>query len=193
MEGKTSSMKQYKKKQLVEGIYCSMLITRRVTVHINTIGSNIKQVLEKKIANEIEGKCIVEGYIKPNSIKIVTYSCGIVKGSYVDFEIVLECLSCSPVEGMHIYCIAKNITKAGIRAEIDESPSPVVIFIARDHHYTSEYFSTVAEGDKIKIRVIGQRFELNDKYISIIAELLEPKDIKQKIKKKQKLIIKNSA
>ena len=89
-------------------------------------------------------------------------------------------------------CVAKNITKAGIRADI-ESPdgdSPVVIFIARDHHYNSDYFSSIKENDKIKIRVIGQRFELNDKYISIIAELIQPKRRKDITKKKPRLVLK---
>jgi len=33
------------------------------------------------------------------------------------------------------------------------------------------------EGDIINVRIIGQRFELNDKYISVIATLIEPKAI----------------
>ena len=72
-------------------------------------------------------------------------------------------------------CNAKNITKAGIRCEsADEVPSPIVVFIARDHHFNSNYFSTIQEDDKVTVKVIGQRFELNDKYISIIAELVMP-------------------
>jgi hypothetical protein len=34
-------------------------------------------------------------------------------------------------------------------------------------------FSQVQLNDEIKVRVIGQRYELNDKYISIIAELID--------------------
>ena len=124
------------------------------------------------IASEIEGKCIVEGYVKPGSSKIMTYSSGLIHGSSVAFDVVYECSICSPVEGMNITCVAKNITKAGIRAETIELPSPVVIFVARDHHYTTPYFSEVKEKDEIVIKVIGQRYELNDKYISIIAELV---------------------
>jgi hypothetical protein len=76
----------------------------------------------------------------------------------------------------------KNITKAGIRAESStETPSPIVVFITRDHHYTSPYFLSVEENSKIMIRVIGQRFELNDKYISIIAELIEPRLKKERV------------
>jgi hypothetical protein len=70
----------------------------------------------------------------------------------------------------------------GIRAETNESPSPVVIFISRDHHYNSSYFSSIKENDDIQVRVIGQRFELNDKYVSIIAEIVEPKTIVTKQK-----------
>ena len=132
-------------------------------MNIIHVGSNIKQTLEKVIASEIEGKCIVEGYIKPNSTKILTYSSGEISGINVIFEVVFECFVCSPVEGMHIKCIAKNITKAGIRAETPEEPSPVVIFVARDHHTTKPYFAKVQPNDNITVRVIGQRFELNDK------------------------------
>ena len=158
------------------GIYSTILITRSIPVNIINVGNNIKQTLEKAISLQIEGKCTVDGYIKPNSTKILTYSSGLVNGPDIVFEVIFECLVCSPVEGMHIKCLVKNITKAGIRAETNEDPSPVVIFVARDHHYNQEYFSTVKENDDIKVRVIGQRFELNDKYISVIAELLEPKE-----------------
>lgn len=153
-------------------LFNNALITKKIHVNIQNIGNNIKQTLEKMIASEIEGKCIVEGYVKPGSSKIMTYSSGLIHGSSVAFDVVYECSICSPVEGMNITCVAKNITKAGIRAETIDLPSPVVIFVARDHHYTTPYFSEVKEKDEIIIKVIGQRYELNDKYISIIAELV---------------------
>lgn len=174
----------------VVGIYSKSLVTRKVPVNIKYVGSNIKQTLENIISSEIEGKCIVEGFVKPMTTKILTYSSGLIDGVNIMFEIVFECLVCSPVEGMHIKCIAKNITKAGIRAETDEEPSPVIIFIARDHHNTSKYFANVKQNDSIKVRVIGQRYELNDKYISIIAELLESKEDKIKNTKRPRLVIK---
>ena len=167
--------KKKSRKPAVLGIYSKMLITRRIPLNIINIGANIKQTLEKVIASEIEGKCIVEGFVKPLSTKILSYSSGEINGVNVMFEVVFECLVCSPVEGMHIRCVVKNITKAGIKAETEEDPSPVIIFVARDHHNTSAYFANVKVDETIKVRVIGQRFELNDKYVSIIAELVEPK------------------
>jgi len=177
----TQSVQQktkFKKKQQVENdiIYTRSLITRSISLPIVMIGKNIQETIEKFIVENYEGKCVVEGFIKRGSCKIITYSSGLVKSSNIGFEVVFECQICCPVEGMLIQCKAKNITKAGIRAESsDESPSPIVVFIARDHHYMTQYFSTIQEEDKFTARVIGQRFELNDTYVSIIAELVEPK------------------
>ena len=91
------------------------------------------------------------------------------------FNCLIEWLVCRPVEGMRFRAVVKNVTKAGIRAEINEPKSPVVVFIARDHHYKSAQFSKLNEGDDINVRVIGIRYELNDEYISIIGELVEKK------------------
>jgi hypothetical protein len=76
---------------------------------------------------------------------------------------------------MLVNCIAKDITKAGIRAESsDEQPSPFVLYIARDHYFESDYFNAIEENEKFVARVIAQRIELNDKFVSIIAELVTP-------------------
>jgi DNA-directed RNA polymerase subunit E'/Rpb7 len=162
----------------IQSIYSRCLITRNIVLPITAVGKNIRETIEENIKASFEGKCIVEGYIKTNSSKIVTHSSGLItKGNLISFEVVFECDICFPVEGMLVPCIAKNITKAGIRAEsASDVPSPIVVFVTKDHHYNSVYFSEVKEGDKINVRVIGQRFELNDKYISIIGELVKEKE-----------------
>ena len=147
-----------------------------IYLSIMEIDKNLKETITKKLKKEYEGKCIVEGYIQKDSCQIISYSSGLIKGVNIIYEVVFRCKTCFPVEGMNINCIAVNITKsAGIRAEIaDVSPSPAIIFITRDHHYNDDYFSQIKEGDRFSATVIGQRFELNDKFISIIAKLIEP-------------------
>jgi DNA-directed RNA polymerase subunit E'/Rpb7 len=185
------SKPRYKKKQQIENnIYTRSLISRNIAIPIISVGKNIQETIQKYISLNYEGKCVVEGFIKPDSCKIITHSSGLVKGTNVAFEVVFECQICCPVEGMLVQCVAKNITKAGIRAESsDETPSPIVVFVARDHHYMIPYFSTIEEGAKFTARVIGQRFELNDKYVSIIAEIVEPKKDYAKEQSKPKLVI----
>lgn len=178
----TSNTKQiqnkFKKRELrLSSVYSRCLITRTIMIPITSIGKNIKQTIENNIASNFEGKCVIEGYIKPNSSKLISYSSGLIdRAVNIVFEIVFECEVCFLVEGTLIQCTAKNITKAGIKAESSiDVPSPVIVFIARDHHYNNQYFNSIQEGDKFQVRVIGQRFELNDRYVSIIGELVKPK------------------
>ena len=177
--------------QHTDNVYNTILITRPVSININNIGKGLKNTLERVLSSQFEGKCIVEGYIKKKSIKILTYSSGIVKSDHVKFDVAFECDVCMPVEGMNITCNVKNITKAGIRAELGDVDSPIVIFIARDHHDITENFNSVSVNDTIRISVIGQRYELNDSFISIIAELLPPQK-NLKIVKKKRLINKHT-
>ena len=153
-------------------LYIKNISTKRLSVPIKCVGSNIKNTLENILRSNIEGKCSAEGYVKQRSCNVITYSCGIVTGNIAIFIVVFECLVCNPSQGMRISCSVKNITNAGILARVDDSEySPVNIFIARDHHYNITYFSELKEGDEILIRVIGQRFELNDSFVSILGEL----------------------
>jgi len=166
-------------------VYSTCQITKNIMLPITAIGKNLQQTIERTIASMVEGKCMVEGYVKEQSVRVITYSSGLIKGQYVLFDIVFECEVCFPVAGMKLNCVAKNITKAGIRAESsEETPSPFILFIARDHFYASDYFNSIEENEKFVARVIAQRFELNDKYVSIFGELVPQKDIKKETKPK---------
>jgi DNA-directed RNA polymerase subunit E'/Rpb7 len=155
-------------------LYSKTVLTTKVVIPFILVGSNVETTIKNTISAKMEGKCIVEGYVKPDSIRIIKFSSGTLTSKYVEFEVVFECSICCPVEGMQINCYAKNITQAGIRAftSLDEKKSPVIIYVSRDHHSSNSYFNSVNEKDFIRVRVIGQRFELNDKQVSIIGELM---------------------
>jgi DNA-directed RNA polymerase subunit E'/Rpb7 len=155
-------------------LYSKSILTQKVQLPFIIVGSNIETTIKHTISTKMEGKCIVEGYVRPGSIQIINISSGTLQGRFVEFIVVFECSICCPVEGMLIKCYAKNITQAGIRAftSLDEKKSPVIIYVSRDHHSSDAYFNSIHEKDAIRVRVIGQRFELNDKQVSIIGELL---------------------
>ena len=174
---------QIKKTSRKYGLYMANIITRNILLPFKSVGSNIKDNLQKKLVEDLEGKCVLEGYVKPNSVRVVTYSAGELTTDNVLFNVVIDCLLCNPVEGMKIKVRATNITKAGIRAEALEKKSPIDVFIARDHHFVSKAFSQVKEGDTINVKIIGQRYEINDSTISILADL-----VKTRVKKLPKLV-----
>ena len=179
-KGKKLLVKNDDKKRSKFDVFIKCISSDKISLSVSNIGGNISNIIKTILSKKLEGKCGENGYIKEGSVELINYSNGICKASNVIFDVVYQCEVCNPVQGMSIECIVKNITKAGIRAELEGfENSPLVIFVARDHHYSVKDFSSINEDDRIHIKVVGQRFELNDKYVSVIAEL----DLKEMIKK----------
>jgi len=157
------------------GVYVRNMIHKKMYLKIREVGRNTKANLERKVIDQVAGKCIPEGYIRPDSIRILSYSSGIVNLENIEFHVVFECLVCNPVEGMKVDCVVKTITKAGIHGEVitDKGYIPLKVFVARDHNYSNKLFGQVKEGGTIKVKLIGKRFELNDPYIVAIASLVD--------------------
>ena len=168
-------------------VYSSATLERTVNLPFHYISDSIKSMIETYIKKTYEGKCNVEGYIKKDSSTIVNLSSGVLNGNTITFAVTFDCLLCTPVEGMHFKCVTDNITKAGIKASIPGDDSPMTIFIVRDHHHMLKEFSTIQQGDIIEVRVIGKRYELNDKDISVIAEYIPSK----KVGNQKKLVFKD--
>jgi DNA-directed RNA polymerase subunit E'/Rpb7 len=167
-------------------VYSSATLTRSICISMGTIGSNLEQRLNSILSSQLEGKCCADGFIQHGSIKIISYSSGMIRDEFVEFQTVFECMIANPVEGQTISCIVENVTKAGIKCKVDMDISPLIIFVARDHHFMNAYFTSIGEGDVITVKVIGQRYELNDPYISVIATLIESKASTEHKKKRRK-------
>jgi len=186
---------QTKNKKKNNNIYSKNILSRDVHIPFQYIGKNIKENLQNMLIENLEEKCITEGYVKPNTVKVINYSSGVIEGSSVIFRVIIECQICKPVEGMFMRAKITNITKAGIKCIWeDEKISPIIIFIARDHNHKNKYFHEVEQDfeknpkqkNNIKIKVIGIRYELNDKKISVLAELVKPKISKTSKSKQEK-------
>lgn len=165
-------------------LFSNIITSDKIILPFNNVGENLKITLEEYLKRNFEGKCNNNGFIKPDSCKLRNYSCGtIFDGNFVSFDIIYDCLACYPVEGMLMECVVRNITKVGLKCDsVENIPSPVLIHVAKEHNLTNRHFQDIKEGDKIKIRVISVRFELNDLYVSIAAELYIDYKVKNKLK-----------
>jgi DNA-directed RNA polymerase subunit E'/Rpb7 len=163
-------------------IFMPIIGETNLILPLKSVGKNLKEKISKNLSVKLEGKCNGDGFVKSGSVKVTTYSNGLLTSGDVKYKIVYEAYVCNPVEGHKLECIVNNVTKAGIRASvIDGEDTPLIIFIARDHHYNDSNFLSVKEGDNITVRVVGSRFELNDTYIAIIGELVKQKKPRLKI------------
>lgn len=160
-------------------VYMKQMLSTKVFVRISDIGKNTKSNLEKLIVQKTEGKCIPEGYVRPRSVNVIKYSAGMINAGhakFVEFYVLYECFICNPVEGMTIDCKVTDLTMAGVHAVVDSDipGKPLIeVFIARDHNFMNRKFADVKENDRLKVRIIGKRFELNDPCITVCALLVE--------------------
>jgi len=172
--------KEYNQKR---DIFMPIMGETNMTLPLKSVGRNLKEKISKNLAIQLEGKCNGDGFVKSDSIKVITYSNGLIVGGNIKYKIIYEAYICNPVEGHVVECSVNNVTKAGIRGTVNVGDdTPLVIFIARDHHYNDATFLSVKEGDNISVRVVGTRYELNDTYIAIIGELVKQKKPRLKFK-----------
>ena len=164
-----------------KNIYAKQIINEKIILKFSEIDNNLENNIKQILIDRIEGKCITHGYVKNNSIKIIEYSCGELFSDSVIFDVVIECLISCPFESMILECKVITTTKVGLKCNIidEDETNPYLIFVARDHNYNNSKFSSININDIIFVRVIGHRFELNDTFISIIAELVEEESFKQ--------------
>lgn len=157
-------------------IYHKNVIEYTTSIVPKEINKNINITLTRKLRDDLEGKCIKEGYVKKDSIKILSRSLGEVLLSHFNgtilYHIKFQADICNPMEGMIIKSRIININKMGALAEIvSEEISPVAILIAKQHHIDNTNFENLKKGDDVEVKVLGKRFEYGDNQISIIGLL----------------------
>ena len=170
-------------------IYTTEILTKRLAFSISEIVASdtpsLKQFIEIIVRDTFEGICVSEGYIKKKSVKLITLSSGLVIKQSIVYDITFSCDIFIPVNGSIITCKVASVTRAGIRAYSNqENPSPFIAFVTKDLVFEDPSFETMQIDDTFVCKIIGTRFEVNDKYVSIIAEFLERKDKTQIIQAK---------
>jgi len=170
-----TELKEGGKQENDHNLYARIMLEMKAILLPMQIGQNkTEKNLQQIITSKIEGKCIQEGYVQPKSVKILSYSAGLVKTEYIEFNVVFECKTCNPVEGTILYnCVCTSVTKGGIHADIYDKYRniPATVYIQRHHFAENRLFQSVEKQSKFDMRVIGVRFELNDPCVEIIGEI----------------------
>jgi len=148
------------------------------------IGSNIDDILLKKVKDNLENMCSKHGYIKNNSIKIIKRSIGQLIVSQFNGNIMynLQCIGeiCNPAQGSILKCKIKAKNSLGLLGEgfYDNIPILQIIVPKLSAGIQSEIdIDTVKIGEEIKIEVCGKKFLLYDKFISIIGRAIKDTNI----------------
>ena len=163
-------------------IYQNIIIERNIIIESKFINKNLEDNILNKLKNQIEEKCIPEGYVQKDSTAIVKRSIGtILTNSFkadVSYHIYASVNVCFPVKDMVIKAQVFVMNKAGIWCK----NGPLAICIPKKNLLTVPDLK-LNIGDSIKIKVCEKLFKLYDKEIRVIGNLYNESENKQKDRK----------
>ena len=154
-----------------EDLYVKNLLTKKLSIDCNEIDENIDSLLTKKLSESVGNRCLKEGYVDGSSINIVSRTLGKINPNHFNGEIYYniqyEADVCNPIKNTSVSCKIKNINQLGIMAETD----CLTIVVAKQYLDSKINLSLYKIGQEINVSIVGSRFDLNDKYITVIATL----------------------
>jgi len=150
-------------------IYHNEIIVQKILIPYIHVGKNMTNYFLEYATKHIEGKCRSEGYIKPHSTEVVSFSSGQLLGDSIEYSVEYSMMVYFPTEDSELDCIIESVsTKIGLRAYVSETNNPVMVFISKAYN-EDLVIEDYKEKQKVRVIVKGHRFEKNDEHIIIIG------------------------
>jgi ribA/ribD-fused uncharacterized protein len=171
----------------MEGIETLALFEEKVSVTPRDLANpklNIHSVILTKLAEKLEGRCSLHGWVVPHSMKILSRSMGYLEpGRFtgdVVFHIQAQGKVLNPPSGSRLVCDVIGNNKMGLyvsykrnmksinkktKQTLTQDMDAIKIILPRDLHFGNEEFSKIQVGDKVHVEVKKSRFQVNDAFI----------------------------
>ena len=163
----------------MNNLYNTLQLTDRIILNASNL-NNIERLIKNKLQKKIGNKCIKDGYVLSNSIQILKRSIGKINTAFFDgsisYNIQYSAKVCNPKEGSFVVVDYVDHNKMGILAKKNNTPLNIVI--PKQLHKNKELFKQIDEqlsqdkSIKLKIQIIGKRFEKDDTEIFVIGKLI---------------------
>ena len=141
------------------------ILTNNLTIPSRELTNDIDNLILIKLKEQVEGICFEDGYIIPNSVKIIKRKLGKIKTtnnqSGVQYEIEYKAKIISPINGDELEIYVNNINKMGIVGYIlmhdtdsTSEDSPLVVMIPSEYLKDSSYnIEDINVGQKLNVTV----------------------------------------
>jgi len=173
-----------------------LIIKKRMDIFFETTLEDIiklspSQITTKKdefilqvLKSNYEGTCSKFGYIKKNSIQLVSVSMGAVElatfHGYILFPVLFKASICNPSVGSVIQCSVHRMNSFGMLCTATTINSETgkeeqIMNIAVPKHLSSKddaFVDSIQIGDSVLIEIIGKKYELKNTNISAIGKVI---------------------
>ena len=152
--------------------------------------TSVSDILLNKIKEKLENKCSRNGFLVPNTLKLLSRSMGKASngrfiGDYV-FYIQVQGNVLNPPDGIVIDAEVVSKNKMGIYCNYKNA---IRVIVPRDLHIGNEEFDNVIVGEKIKIQIKKSRFQVNDDTILSIGYFIEKLNAGDNEKEEDEIIL----
>ena len=152
-------------------IYFHTQINRRVSLNPRFLDLDFAKYIEKIVKNNVEGRCIREGYVVPGTTIVLERSMGNLNNNQFNGNIIYDVKIGVKICNIPVNSVVKapiiKMNKLGLLAEL----GPLMIIVPKEIHSNKDAFKDIKIGDEIELLIIGKTFELNSKKISVYARL----------------------
>jgi DNA-directed RNA polymerase subunit E'/Rpb7 len=153
-------------------IYVRLLLNEKIKLEPVFLSKNYRDEVLRRLKLKVEGICTRHGYIKPESVELHKVCIGRIEmiglNGNTMYDVHFWADVCNPLLGSVIRCKISNVNKFGILAEAE---GVIEAIIAKNSvNIQSDIdLESVRIGDEIFIEVVGKKYELNDKKLSVIG------------------------
>ena len=169
---------QPKSKYEFAPIYHTRILSENIQLMPKTLNTyDLDKVILDILKKKVEGKCISDGFIKLDSVEIVSRSLGcmenhVFNGS-VSYFLKYKADICSPTTGQVIECYVETNDETNSVCYVgDETTSPVEIYLFRENYVGNAEYASLKQGDRIAVRVLKTQVEFGNDKILVGAEFL---------------------
>ena len=161
----------------ISSIFETIKLKENIYLNSSDINHNINNIILNKLKKKVEGKCIKEGYIRKNSVKILSRSLGVMNNSNFDsgvhYVVLYSADVCNLTNGQVIEAEVDNIDKSQVICYLGNSyDSPIEVYMFKHHHVGNSEFANLNKNDIVKIEISCSKYDFNDTQIVAIGKYI---------------------
>lgn len=153
--------------------------TDNVKIHPRDITNDMSKSILDVLKKQKEGICSNHGFIKKDSIQLCEIGPGKVEltsfHGYINYTVKYSAQVCNPVKDDIVSATVQNINNFGILCTSTVSDETVLEIIVPKHSpaiVSSINLENVKYGDNVMVQIIGKKYQLYNKKISIIGKIV---------------------
>ena len=168
-----------------EALFVRSVLSDRVKLRPSEVHREVMAVVDRKLRQQYEGVCSRHGLIRPGSIEIMSVSPGLVLdyslNGDVEYTVTYSADICNPVPGLVVKATVMNTNRFGIlaTASVDDVAFMNIIVpkeISEGTSAADEDVANIKSGDVIHVEIIGRKFDVGDKHVSVVGKLVRNTD-----------------